>query len=86
MAARRCSNCGLNWPDVWKDYRKCPKCEGDLDPSGSDPMEDDEARSLKNHLEFERYWEKWELERFAAQAQILVELEASLPSEQIESA
>lgn len=63
-SARRCSICSIDWPDS-KEYKICPSC---LDEDGTDrckdvtPMDAAEAKSLRLHLEFERFYEKWDRE------------------------
>lgn len=66
--ARRCSTCGTDWPTTWKDggakYALCPKCEGKTDViSNADPLDEETAHDLKIHLDFERFYQTWELER-----------------------
>lgn len=60
MAAYRCSTCSHYWP-LEKEYKMCPEC---LEPCSTfrnaTPMEDDEARSLKLHFDFDRYYEERE--------------------------
>lgn len=58
MAARRCGQCGISWPDSWKLYSKCPQCEETTDRiQNADPLDDAEALSWKRHCEFGRYYE-----------------------------
>jgi hypothetical protein len=58
--ALRCSICALNWP-IDKAYMTCPQCEEPTSRSGNvTAMDVEEAVSLKAHLDFERYYEKWD--------------------------
>jgi hypothetical protein len=55
---RRCSMCGITWPT---EFEKCYQCGGETSLSRSTDgpsITFDEARSMKNHYEFERYLEK----------------------------
>jgi hypothetical protein len=59
----RCSICALDWP-FREEYAECPSCGETTTPfSYMKPMDDDEARSLKRHYEFERFYEKWDAEQ-----------------------
>jgi Zn finger protein HypA/HybF involved in hydrogenase expression len=67
-AARRCSTCGIDWPNHNLKYKVCPKCEGSLFATTSGtPMPEDEALSLKRHCEFDHYCQKRDYERLAAE-------------------
>lgn len=63
MPARRCSICGTDWP-LDDAYEMCPSpnCVGlKTDPvSNITPLPDAEALSMKNHFDFERFYEKWD--------------------------
>lgn len=75
MSARRCSQCGHDWPDSWTEFRKCPQCLKATDRlPNEDPMDADLAKSLKSHLDFERYYDAREAKRQPEMA----ELEASM--------
>lgn len=56
--ARRCSQCATDWPDDRLNFSVCPCC---LEPTsrarGGDPIDFDEALSLKRHFDFEHYYE-----------------------------
>jgi len=69
----RCSPCGINWPRI-ADFCKCPECGGDTSVMNSTPLPLAEAYSLKRHAEFERYFEKWDRERWKQQQQELSSL------------
>lgn len=60
---RRCSPCGVSWPDH-NDYATCPTC---LEPtdlmSNLQPLGEAEAKSLKSRAEFDRFYVKWDAER-----------------------
>lgn len=65
MAARRCTICANDYPST-NEYKTCPVCEERTSRfSNITPMPDDEARSIKLHAEFERYYEQRELAREA---------------------
>lgn len=55
----RCSLCGINWPP-YEDFDPCPACEGKVDniPNDIPHMSYEDARSLANEHEFERYYEE----------------------------
>lgn len=58
MGSNRCSTCGIDWP-LNSDYRRCPSCKDKTSPiSNIEALDDDEAKSLKAHYEFEHYYEK----------------------------
>lgn len=57
--ALRCSICGIDWPPDLAQYRLCPSCleathavVGD----GVEPLDSRDARSVRLHLEFERFY------------------------------
>ena len=68
MTALRCRLCGINWPPDVRDYACCPAC---LEPTvalvgdGAKPLDWYEARSIRLHHEFERFYEARERERAA---------------------
>jgi hypothetical protein len=56
----RCTVCGFDWPLI-EDYRTCPSCLLKTDKSSNiEPMSEEEAEGLKNHFEFERFYEEWD--------------------------
>lgn len=58
MAARRCSKCGIAWPNNWR-YEKCPQCREQTSYfADEDSIPEDEADRLARRAEFERYYEK----------------------------
>lgn len=58
--ALRCSLCGLNWP-LDNAYRECAQCGEPTSRSRNvTVMKSADAVSLKAHLDFERYYEKWD--------------------------
>lgn len=60
MPARRCSICAINWP-LTGEYKKCPACLEETSRIGNiRAIDDDEAQSLKNHFEFDRFYEEWD--------------------------
>lgn len=61
--ARRCSTCGVDWPNS-NVYGTCPGCEGRTDPiSNADPIDIADAKSRAAHAAFERYFAEWDAER-----------------------
>lgn len=70
----RCSRCSHNWPHG-VDYRICPQCGQScwIDYSGI-PMDPEEARALKNELEFERFYEAHERKQIEAAAAEIADL------------
>ena len=62
----RCSPCGHSWPHGI-DYRVCPVCKQScwIDYAGI-PMDEDDARSLANEAEFERYYAEHERKQLIA--------------------
>lgn len=71
----RCSTCGVNWPRT-ADFCKCPEHETDTSVITGTPLPLDEALSLKKHFEFERFFEKWDRERWQRQEQEIASLAA----------
>lgn len=60
MAAFRCSICALNYP-LKKDYQQCPQCFQETTKFNNlKPISIDEARSIKLHSEFERFYAEWD--------------------------
>lgn len=54
----RCTICNLDFPPDER-FALCPSCEQPTHPgSNLNPMPMAEAMSLKNHAEFERYYER----------------------------
>lgn len=55
--ARRCSTCGISWP---RSFIKCYQCGGHTDLCRGDgpSLTMEEANSMKNHYEFERFLER----------------------------
>lgn len=63
MAARRCSLCAINWPTK-AEYIDCPVCEEKTSRMyNADPLDEEEAASLRKHAEFDRYYERREAAR-----------------------
>jgi hypothetical protein len=69
VAARRCSQCAINWAT---DHRDCPVClEETAYMVNATPIGEDEARALTVRAEFDRYYEeKWPDERDAYVARL----------------
>jgi len=66
VSARRCSSCGLNWPDDHKKYKTCPECAGKTDSlNNSAPMDSTEL----NHRLFEVFFKAWDEKRVEAEKQ-----------------
>jgi hypothetical protein len=67
MATFRCMTCDINWPRA-EFYQPCAGCgrRAATDYMG-EPMAEDAAISLKSHIEFERYWQEWDLRQFRGQ-------------------
>jgi hypothetical protein len=60
MTAYRCSICGISWP-FRSEYNPCPQCGDHIDrPCNATPISEVEAKSLKAHADFERYYEERE--------------------------
>ena len=57
MAAYRCSICNVNWPMV-REYRLCPSCRAATWHSTGVPIDEDEARSIDLHAQFERFYDQ----------------------------
>lgn len=58
----RCSLCGIDWPANAGDYGRCPVCLEPTDLIGGDgvhPLDCIQARSIKLHHEFERFYAAW---------------------------
>jgi hypothetical protein len=54
--ARRCTMCGISWPEPFK---RCYQCGGATDLfKGKPTITVEEAESIKKHYEFEQYLEK----------------------------
>jgi len=54
--AKRCTVCGISWPSK---YARCYQCGGPIDfHRGAPSITEEEAKSMKNHYEFEKYLEK----------------------------
>jgi hypothetical protein len=55
----RCSMCGIDWPHDLRHYSQCPACleATDVIAFGAfQPVEAHEARSIRLHHEFERFY------------------------------
>jgi hypothetical protein len=53
---RRCSPCGLSWPDDPR-YADCPQCEQETQRmSGGKPMSPEEAEHLRKYAAFDRHY------------------------------
>lgn len=64
MPTLRCSICALNWPVDEDDYSECPQCGQPTSPiSNVKSMPKAEAKSLKLHLDFERFYDEWDAEQ-----------------------
>lgn len=66
MKSLRCSNCSTWWPPEPEHYGACPQCHGKTWDSTADPMDADEARSLRLHLEFDLFCSRRDAERLKA--------------------
>jgi hypothetical protein len=54
--ARRCTICGISWPD---QFKRCYECGGPTDLFKGEPtITVEEAESKKKHYKFEQYLEK----------------------------
>lgn len=54
MAARRCHNCDLNWPD-YSSYKECPRCDGaTVSMSTVEHMTAEEIKRTKATIEFDK--------------------------------
>ncbi|HUA02617.1 MAG TPA: hypothetical protein VMB27_01865 [Solirubrobacteraceae bacterium] len=61
-SALRCSTCGIDWPPDARHYDRCPACLQPTDRIGGravQPMDRTEARSIRLHHEFERFYAIW---------------------------
>jgi hypothetical protein len=64
-SALRCSICGTDWPPHAHDYARCPACLEPTAPirgSGVQPLDPTEARSIRLHHEFDRFYAAWRRE------------------------
>lgn len=60
---RRCAFGCESWPDD-DEYNVCPKCGSETSRYRNlNPLSEEEARSIKLHIEFEEYYEQREQER-----------------------
>jgi len=59
MSAKRCSDCGVSYPNV-NDYSICPQCLSPTDFSADTPVATDEAKRIKRMADFDREYEKRE--------------------------
>lgn len=58
--ARSCGLTCARWPDK-PEYHVCPICGEDTKGmNNTEPMDEEEARSLVLHLRFEDYYAKWD--------------------------
>lgn len=78
--SRRCSICAVNWPNDPALYGKCAQCGGGTYISASEPLEAATALSMKNHIEFERFWEQ----RDADRQRVIDELDKSFEAETVD--
>lgn len=63
MAARRCSTCGVSWPNSSR-YSDCPQClvETDVFPFAAClPVK--EAKELADNATFDRFYASWDADR-----------------------
>lgn len=59
--ARHCSICARDWPDLIA-YHQCPGCGEITDRVNNvEPMDRDEAWSLKLHLDFQHFYNEWDM-------------------------
>ncbi len=61
-SALRCSMCAIDWPASPRHYGRCPSCLGPTDPIGGShvqPLDGVQARSIRLHHEFERFYAGW---------------------------
>lgn len=66
--ARRCTNCGIDWPDDWTLYRTCAGCNCQTRRvTHGNPLTPAEAASRIKHIDFEAYYAEIE-ERRAQEA------------------
>jgi len=59
--ALRCSLCGIDWP-ANAEYSRCPACLEPTNPIGGrdvHPLDCTQARSIRLHHEFERFYASW---------------------------
>lgn len=54
MSAYRCTNCGTSWP-FRTEYKTCAECGESCDGIQADSIDEAEAKSRKNHADFERW-------------------------------
>lgn len=54
MPARRCSTCGINWPNSLPDFRECPHCETATWYSQNNDPDHSNAEALKIKAEAAR--------------------------------
>lgn len=55
---RRCDNGCESWPDN-EEFKVCPKCDEETKRfSNLQPLDLDEARSIKAHIDFDAYYER----------------------------
>ena len=60
-AARRCSRCGIDWPDDMTTYGQCPGCERTtVRMLDAQPPVDAEALSRRKRLAFEAFYRRRE--------------------------
>ena len=65
LSALRCSICGTDWPPHAHEYGRCPACLEPTAPicgSGVQPLDPIEARSIRLHHEFDRFYAAWKRE------------------------
>jgi hypothetical protein len=79
VSSRRCSGCGIDWPDAWTEYRKCPQCGVPTDRlSNVTPLDADAALSMKRHFEFDQFFKDWDEKRVLREAEIVGTLDLQL--------
>lgn len=80
--SRHCSDCKVDWPNMWPDFQRCPHCDAETTQRNGDelvPLKLDQVDSKLRHLEFDDFCEerdKAELERM--EHEVAAEL-AALP-------
>ncbi len=63
MSTYRCTACAVNWPYA-KAYRNCVQCKDVCTPiSNDEPIDFDDAESLRKTAEFERFYARREAKK-----------------------
>lgn len=84
MAALRCSDCGIDWPNDLRHYAACPSCEGRTSYMGlAQPIDAVDAMSMKSHYDFDRFLQRREAERQAEFDRIVEGLVIPEPQEAV---